>query len=182
MSAEHRNEVLRAAAQAKHTTATKRAEGALRTLIKTGAQITFRTVANTAGVSVDFLYRHPELRVRIEHLRSRQQQPPPHAAVPPPQRDQDRSVLVALTARLREARGEITEPKQTNSWARIASGSDSECGSIARTMSPASPVNATGRGGVGQSSVVSGSGITFVAGRSVMRSRFLVRCGEGGFG
>jgi hypothetical protein len=111
VSAEHRNEVLRAAAQAKHTTATKRAEGALRTLIKTNAQITFRTVANTAGVSVDFLYRHPELRARIEHLRSRQQQPPPHAAVPPPQRDQDRSVLVALTARLREARGEITELK-----------------------------------------------------------------------
>ena len=113
MSAEHRNEVLRAAAHAKHTTATKRAEGALRTLIKTGEQINFRTVANTAGVSVDFLYRHPELRARIEHLRSRQQQPPPHAAVPPPQRDQDndRGVLVALTARLREARSEITELK-----------------------------------------------------------------------
>lgn len=62
-------------------------------------------------MSVDFLYRHPELRARIEHLRSRQQQPPPPAAVPPPQRDQDRGVLVALTARLREARGEITELK-----------------------------------------------------------------------
>ncbi len=111
MSAEHRNEVLRAAAQAKHTTATKRAEVALRTLIKTGAQINFRTVANTAGVSVDFLYRHPELRARIEHLRSRQQQPQPPAAVAPPQRDQDSGVLVALTARLREARGEITELK-----------------------------------------------------------------------
>jgi hypothetical protein len=113
VSAEHRNEVLRAAAQAKHTTATKRAEGALRTLIKTGAQINFRTVANTAGVSVDFLYRHPQLRARIEHLRSRQQQPPPPAAVPAPQRDQDndRGVLVALTARLREARGEIAELK-----------------------------------------------------------------------
>jgi hypothetical protein len=113
VSAERRGEVLRQAAQAKHTAATKRAEVALRTLIKTGAQINFRTVATAAGVSVDFLYRHPELRARIEHLRSRQQQAPPHTAVPPPQRDQDndRGVLVSLTARLREARGEIAELK-----------------------------------------------------------------------
>ena len=73
MSAERRAEVLRQAAQAKHTAATKRAEAALRTLIKAGEEINFRTVASTAGVSVDFLYRHPELRARIEHLRSRQQ-------------------------------------------------------------------------------------------------------------
>ena len=113
MSAERRGEVLRQAAQAKHTAATKRADAALRTLIKTGAQINFRTVATVAGVSVDFLYRHPELRARIEHLRSRQQQASPHAVVPPPQHDQDndRGVLVALTARLREARGEIAELK-----------------------------------------------------------------------
>ena len=113
MSAERRAEVLRAAAQAKHTATAKRAEGALRTLIKTSGQINFRTVASTAGVSVDFLYRHPELRARIEHLRSRQQQPSPPAAVPPPQRDQDndRGVTVTLTARLRDARVEIAELK-----------------------------------------------------------------------
>jgi hypothetical protein len=113
VSAERRGEVLRQAAQAKHTAATKRADAALRTLIKTGAQINFRTVATAAGVSVDFLYRHPELRARIEHLRSRQQQAPPLAVVSPPQRDQDndRGVLVALTARLREARGEVAELK-----------------------------------------------------------------------
>ena len=53
--------------------ATKRAEAALRKLIKSGEEINFRAVAAAAGVSVDFLYRHPELRARIEHLRSRQQ-------------------------------------------------------------------------------------------------------------
>ena len=61
-------------------------------------------------MSVDFLYRHPELRARIEHLRSRQQQTPsplPHARGG---RD-DRGVVVALTARLREARGEVAELK-----------------------------------------------------------------------
>ena len=111
MSAERRAEVLRQAAQAKRTAATKRAEATLRKLIKTGEEINFRAVATAAGVSVDFLYRHPELRARIEHLRSRQQNaPPPAAAVPKPGRD-DRGVLVALTARLREARGEVAELK-----------------------------------------------------------------------
>ena len=101
MSAERRADVLRAAAQAKREAATKRAEVALRTLIKTGAQINFRAVSSAAGVSVDFLYRHPELRARIEHLRARQQQTPsPPAAMPGSDRD-DRGVVVALTARLR---------------------------------------------------------------------------------
>lgn len=109
MSAERRTETLRQAANAKHLAATKRAEAALGTLIKTGAEINFRTVSNTGGVSVDFLYRQPELRARIEHLRSRQQQRPAPAA-PAPARD-DRSVLAALTARLRDARGETTELK-----------------------------------------------------------------------
>jgi hypothetical protein len=111
VSAERRTEVLRQAAQAKRTAATKRAEVALRQLIKTGAEINFRAVSNAAGVSVDFLYRHPELRARIEHLRCGQQHgPSPTAAAQQPGRD-DRRVLVALTARLREARGEIAELK-----------------------------------------------------------------------
>lgn len=109
MSAERRAEVLRQAAQAKRTAATKRAEGALRKLIKTGEEINFRAVATAAGVSVDFLYRHPDLRARIEHQRSRQQEAPP-LAKPEPSRA-DRGVLVALTARLRESHGEVAELK-----------------------------------------------------------------------
>lgn len=111
MSAERRAEVLRAAAQAKRATATKRAEVALRKLIKTGEEINFRAVSSAAGVSVDFLYRHPELRARIEHLRSRQQREPSSPAAPPqPERDA-RGVVVALTARLRETRVEVAELK-----------------------------------------------------------------------
>ena len=111
MGAERRAQVLRQAAQAKREAATKRAETALRKLIKGGEEINFRAVSSAAGVSVDFLYRHPELRARIEHLRSRQQKTPsPTAATPTPDRD-DQSVVVALTARLREARGEVAELK-----------------------------------------------------------------------
>jgi hypothetical protein len=109
VSAERRAEVLRQAAAAKRTAATKRAEVALRELIKTGEEINFRAVATAAGVSVDFLYRHPELRVRIEHLRSRQQQAPSLAKPEPEPGRDDRGVLVALTARLRESRAEIAE-------------------------------------------------------------------------
>lgn len=111
MSAERRAEALHKAAKAKRAAATKRAEVALRKLIKAGEEINFRVVATAADVSVDFLYRQPELRARIEHLRSRQQRTlSPTAATPAPGRD-DQSVLVALTARLREARGEVAELK-----------------------------------------------------------------------
>jgi len=111
VSAERRAEVLRQAAQTKHAAATKRAEVALRELIKSGAQINFRAVAAAAGVSVDFLYRHPELRARIEHLRARQKSAPAPAAATPQPGPDDRVVLVALTARLRETRGEVAELK-----------------------------------------------------------------------
>jgi predicted Zn-dependent protease len=109
MGAERRAEALRQAAQAKHQAATKRAEAALRKLIKSGEEINFRTVATAAGVSVDFLYRHPQLRQRIEHLRARQQKAP--AAATPQPGPADRGVVVALTARLREARSEVAELK-----------------------------------------------------------------------
>jgi len=109
MGTERRAQALRQAAQAKHQAATKRGETALRKLVKSGEEISFRAVASAAGVSVDFLYRHPQLRQRIEHLRSRQQKAPA-PATPEPGPD-DRGVVVALTARLREARGEIAELK-----------------------------------------------------------------------
>ena len=67
---------LRAAAQRKSQATIKRAETALRTMIKNGEPITFRGVARTAGCSIDFLYGNPELRRRIEHLRSQQQSKP----------------------------------------------------------------------------------------------------------
>ena len=111
MSAERRAEVLRQAAQSKRETATRRAEAALRKLIKSDDEINFRAVATAAGVSVDFLYRHPELRARIEHLRARQQRPPSSSKATPEPGQDERSVVVALTARLREARGEIVELK-----------------------------------------------------------------------
>jgi hypothetical protein len=93
---------LRAAAQRKSQATTKRAETALRTMIKNGEPITFRGVARTAGCSIDFLYGNPELRRRIEHLRAQQSKPsPPPAATDP---NTDSNVIRALTAQLAELR------------------------------------------------------------------------------
>lgn len=113
MSGDPRAEVLRQAAAAKQTAATARAEAGLRKLIKANAEINFRTVAAAGGVSVDFLYRHRELRSRIEHLRCRQGAKPPSApaAAEPAAGGPETNVVAALTAKLRQARNEVAELK-----------------------------------------------------------------------
>jgi hypothetical protein len=66
-------------AAAKSAAAKTRAEQGLREMIRRGDSITFRGLAQTAGVSLDFLYRTSEIRRRVEHLRAQQRtsQPPP---------------------------------------------------------------------------------------------------------
>jgi hypothetical protein len=61
---------LKAAAGRRHQAAVTRAEAGLQKLTHSGQQITFRGVAKAAGVSLEFLYNHPQLRSRIEHLRA----------------------------------------------------------------------------------------------------------------
>ncbi len=99
---------LRQAAAAKREAAIARAEAGIRTLATTGQPVTFRAVAAAGGVSVDFLYRHPDLRARIERLRGHKPGPARQA----PSRDQATSSVVAtLTARLTELRRELAETK-----------------------------------------------------------------------
>ena len=105
---------LRAAAQRKRDAATQRAETALGTLIKTGEPITFRGLARTAGVSIDFLYRSP-LRARVEQLRADQQRTPlgragrqPETAPPASQSSVVRTLTGQLADLKRHHRAEIT--------------------------------------------------------------------------
>jgi hypothetical protein len=53
----------------RHATAESRAIAALNEMTRRGDPITFAAVARTASVSTDFLYRHPDLRPKIESLR-----------------------------------------------------------------------------------------------------------------
>jgi hypothetical protein len=68
--ADRRVDALRKAAQDKRNQAIQRAEKGIRQLLKDGKEINFRTVARAAGVSLDFLYSHPDLRTRIQTLRA----------------------------------------------------------------------------------------------------------------
>jgi len=65
-----RTAALTAAAKAKSQAKTGAAETAIRTLIKRNEPVTFQAVGREAGVSHSFLYNHPDLRGRIEHLRT----------------------------------------------------------------------------------------------------------------
>ncbi len=81
-AAARRAAALRAAAQAKQQAAVDRAETGLRAMIKAGESIEFRALARTAGVSVNFLYGHDELRPRIQQLRGQQDQVSPREPLP----------------------------------------------------------------------------------------------------
>jgi hypothetical protein len=92
---------LRRAAAAKSAAAQARAEDGLEQMLRRGDPITFRGLAQTAGVSLDFLYRTSEIRSRVERLRARQPAAPP-APAQAPGRDQPASVIRTLTAQLTE--------------------------------------------------------------------------------
>jgi Family of unknown function (DUF6262) len=93
---------LRAAARRKSENATRRADQAIRQLIKDGQPITFRGVAHAAGCSIDVLYSSNDLRPRIEHLRAQQQGTPPAARQVESQPPSESSIVRTLTAQLNE--------------------------------------------------------------------------------
>lgn len=102
---------LRRAAAAKSAAAKARAEQGIRDLVHRGDPITFRGLAQTAGVSLDFLYRTPEIRSRVEQLRTQQRTaPPPQATHAGP--DQPSSVVRTLTAQLAELKRRHREEVQ----------------------------------------------------------------------
>lgn len=100
---ERRAAALRLAAQTKRQTAIARTETAIRQLIKDKQQINFRSVARTAGVSLDFLYANTGLRQRIEKLRAQEMagaRPPALGAATAAEND----LVHSLTMKVREER------------------------------------------------------------------------------
>jgi predicted Zn-dependent protease len=92
-----RSAVLNAAAKAKSQTKTNAAEQAIRALVKRSEPVTFQAVSREAGVSHAFLYGHPELRRRIEHLRA-QTRP----VTTPARTDSADTVVLALTSQINQ--------------------------------------------------------------------------------
>jgi hypothetical protein len=87
-AAERKAEALRAAASSRHAEALARADNGLRKLVKDDAEINFRAVARASAVSLNFLYEQPELRRRIESLRSQQRAATPASRPRPEAPDQ----------------------------------------------------------------------------------------------
>ncbi|MFF4384476.1 DUF6262 family protein [Kitasatospora sp. NPDC001547] len=101
---------LRQAAQDKHEQAVQRAEAGIRRLVKAGEEINFRAVARAAGVSLDFLYAHTDLRKRIETLRG--QQRADHRPLRQEPATDDGTVIHSLTEALRRERAAHRERVQ----------------------------------------------------------------------
>jgi hypothetical protein len=93
---QRRIDTLNQAARRKSEAKTKAAETAIRTLVKRGEPITFQAVQREAGVSHSFLYTHPTLRERIEHLRRQHQGAIPTA----PDAAGENNIVLALTAEI----------------------------------------------------------------------------------
>ena len=94
---------LRKATAARTAAATARAENALIAMIRKGDPVTFRGLAATAGVSLDFLYRNDGIRQRVEHHRTarpEREEPAGDQA----RNDHPSSVVRTLTAQLADLR------------------------------------------------------------------------------
>lgn len=93
------------AAAARHHNAVVNATAAIQELDRAGMPITFQAVAAAAGVSRSWLYRDPDMRAQIEHLRAASTgTAPPVPARERASRDSLRGQLEALRLELAELR------------------------------------------------------------------------------
>jgi hypothetical protein len=117
---------LRQAAAAKSAAAKLRAEQGIREIVRRGDPITFRSLAQTANVSLDFLYRNTEIRRRVEQLRAQQRTPPP-ARTTQTDPDQPSSVVRTLTTQIADLKRRHREEVQALKTAlEIAHGENLE--------------------------------------------------------
>lgn len=106
---------LQKAAAARTTAATARAEAALDRMLRAGQPVTFRGLAAAAPVSLDFLYRNPTIRRRVEQLRAHSQARTTSTQNPSTQThpDQTSNVIATLTNELtqlkRRHHAQVTE-------------------------------------------------------------------------
>lgn len=107
-SRERRITALTEAAKAKSENKTRDAEQAIRRLVKRGEPITFQAVQREASVSHAFLYNHPELRKRIEHLRGARRK----ANTDQPA-DTDDTLVITLTRQIDEIKKQHRRQLQT---------------------------------------------------------------------
>ena len=97
---------LRQAAARRSQDAEARARNALTAMTKADEPVSFVAVARRASVSTDFLYRHPELRTKIESRRRRR---PVNAAASAPAAHSGGAVSALAERTQTEHRAEVAE-------------------------------------------------------------------------
>jgi len=105
---------LQANAQRKAAVTEQRAEAALALLIQEQRPITFKAVAQAAGISTAWLYEHEAIKARIIQLRA-QLAPKMHVKIPPREQASSASkdaMIAALQKRVKEQAEEIRKLKQ----------------------------------------------------------------------
>jgi uncharacterized protein with von Willebrand factor type A (vWA) domain len=105
---------LKAAAVAKQQRAAENLDKAINKLVKTNEPMSFANVAREAGVSISYLYKYPEVKVRVLELRNQHQQAgKPHQ----PQTASDASKIVIineLREKVKKLEAEITKLRKVN--------------------------------------------------------------------
>ena len=102
---------LRNSAQNKAQHTRQRAEEAIAMLLQQHRPVNFKAVAETAGVSTAWLYAHPDIKMRIIHLRE-QQTPKIQVKIPIKEqasRASKDTMIAALRKRTKEQEAEIRE-------------------------------------------------------------------------
>jgi hypothetical protein len=110
-------DILMATAEAKKKDALERTEKAIAELVKLETNITFKSVAEKAGVSVPYLYKYDELKARIQDLREQQKKEVRKSSKKPqsfqPASDQSKAVLIYnLKEDNKKLREEINQQKK----------------------------------------------------------------------
>lgn len=90
----------------------KKVDDTIQQLIKSKEKINFNSVSENAGVSKAYLYKHQELRVRIESLRKQQEGLPSPKQVKHEMTDASKDVLLAAkNKRIKELEDEVKRLK-----------------------------------------------------------------------
>ncbi|ACB53912.1 hypothetical protein cce_4564 [Crocosphaera subtropica ATCC 51142] len=112
---EERIKTLKATQEARKQETLDKVNKAIERLLKTGAKISFQAIAREANVSVPYLYKYPELKERIQQLRSQQRKMPSHQVNQPPINAKTHSQMVGrLKKRIQQLEEENKELKRKN--------------------------------------------------------------------
>ena len=101
-------EGLKASAKQKQLETAKKVDEAIKSLIKEKVLINFNSVAERSGVSKPYLYKHLEIRQRIETLRQQQQGLSSRKPIKEEMTDSSKDVLLAAkNKRIKELEDEV---------------------------------------------------------------------------